>query len=172
MANKDQPKGFQPWGGLKEVRPMQAQTYNVSTAPAIFVYDLVARADDGYIDTAAAQSVYIVGSALTPRTTADSAAKPILVASDPFQMFIAQADGSDLSSITYVGNNCDHLATTGNTSTFLSKHEIDSSENAAGAAGVQIEALDDRPDNDWGEFCDCIVTIYEHYYGRGGTQYI
>jgi len=174
MANKDQPLGFRPYGGIAKngVRPMQAQTYNVSTAPVICIYDVVARADDGYIDAAAAQSVYILGCALTPRLTTDSAAKTILVVHDPHQLYEAQADEDDLSTITVVGNNADHIANTGSTINYISKQEIDSSTVTAGAAGFHIWGKVDKIDNDWGEFVDVIVSPYEGMFSAGGTGYV
>jgi hypothetical protein len=174
MANLDQPLGFRPFGGIaiNGVRPMKAQTYNVSTAPVICIYDLVARADDGYIDAAAAQSVYILGCALTPRLTTDAAAKTILVVHDPHQLYEAQADESDLSSITVVGNNADHIANTGSTLNYISKHEIDSSTVTGGAAGFHIWDKVPEVGNDWGEFVDVIVSPYEGMFSPGGTGYI
>lgn len=174
MANLDQPTGFKPYGGIAAngVRPMQAQAYNASTATVICIYDVVARANDGYIDAAAAASVYILGCALTPRLTTDSSAKTILVVHDPHQLYEVQADEDDLSSITVVGNNADHIANTGSTINYISKHEIDSDTVTAGAAGFHIWAKSDKVGNDWGEFVDVIVSPYEGMFSAGGTGYI
>jgi hypothetical protein len=174
MANMDQPCGFRPYGGIAKngVRPMQAQAYNVSTAPVICIYDVVARADDGYIDAAAAQSVYILGCALTPRLTTDAVAKTILVVHHPDQLYEAQGDEDDLSTITVVGNNADHIANTGSTINYISKHEIDTDTVTGGAAGFHIWGKVDKVGNDWGEFVDVIVSPYEGMFNQGGTGYI
>lgn len=168
MANKDQPRGFEPWGGLIEVRPFWSEAYS---ATPIYVHTVVAIASDGYIDPGAADSKYIVGSSLGKLTSGD-AAKIILVASSPNQLFRAQADEDDLSSIACVGTLADHVGESGTAALFLSTDEIDSSSASAAQAGWLILDKDNRPDNAWGEHVDVIVRCDEHFMGAGGAGYV
>jgi len=162
--------GFVPWGGLKEVRPHLSEAYS---ATRIFTHDLLAADADGYVDPAAAQSVYIIGSALTPLTSSDSAVKEILVACDPLQYFIAQADETDFDEQARIFSTADHVNNTGNTYNYMSKQEIDSDTLAEGAVGgVLLHQLAPLPDNAWGAYCKMIVTICEHQFSEYGTQYV
>jgi len=151
MANRDRPRGFWPYGVPKQVVIMEAGS-------ATYPGDLVALASDGQVDPVAAGST-ILGCALG---YASAAGEKIQVSVAPEQLYVVQADETEVDAQTDIGNNCDHLATAGNTTYKTSRQELDSSTIAASAAGLTIIAINRRPDNAAGEFVDVIVRINEH----------
>lgn len=170
MANKDQPMGFVEYGPV-----LRARLYDINAAATMFINDLLNMESDGYPDQAAAADTCIIGAVQHYRT-ASSAAGQIIVYDHPQQLFVAQADGSDLASQTYVGNNTEITVGTGSSTTGLSAMELDSSEATAGAA--QIHMLKRAKDteigaNAWGANVRMICSINEHMYNSGaGTGYV
>lgn len=169
MANRDQPIGFRPYGGIK-----RARYYDIDATTTMFINDLLNMENDGYPDQAAADDKCIIGISNVYRTSSATAGQ-IVVFDDPAQLYVAQADGADFSSQTVCGNNCDIIVGTGSSTTGLSAMEIDSSEVTAGAASVHL--LKRAKDtvigaNAWGANVNMICYVYEHMYGPGGTGYV
>ena len=170
MANLDQPMGFREYGPV-----LRARYYDIDAATTMYINDLLNMESDGYPDAAAATETSLIGNS-TEYRTASSTAGQMIVYDHPQQLFLAQADGADLTGQTIVGNNCDILATAGSAVTGLSAFEIDSSEVTAGAA--QMHLLKRQKDTDiganaWGANVTMICYIYEHMYSAGaGTGYV
>jgi len=161
MANLDQPIGFRTWGPILRVSP-----YEMNSGAAVYINDLLNMESDGYPDAATAGETCIIGVSMEYRS-ASTAASTIYVPDDPDQLFVAQADESDLANVGYVGNHCDHLATTGSSTTGLSAHEINSSEVGTTPTGFMIKGKRPGVDNTWGANVDVIVQCYDHMFARG-----
>jgi hypothetical protein len=169
MANRDQPIGFRP------LKILRVTPYEIDATTAFFIDDALNMESDGYPDQAAATDANIIGTSQEYRTSSSSAGI-IMVCDHPQQEFVAQADGSDFSGITYMGNNCDITVGTGSSTTGLSAMEIDSSEVTAGAAQFHLirRAGDTQIGaNAWGANVNIIGVFFEHMYNSGGgTGYI
>ena len=124
----------------------------------IFLGDFVKLTSAGHVDVAGAGE-RILGLAMG--TIAASTAGTIPVADDPRLKFRIRADGT--ANQTHVGNLADIKATTGNTDTNESKHELDISDVKTGAAQLRILDKLDLEGNDWGGTTIMLVCeIYEH----------
>ncbi|KKM25620.1 hypothetical protein LCGC14_1593160 [marine sediment metagenome] len=149
-----------PWpvrqmgGGSGSSRP-----YTVASGNSrIFLGDFVKLTAEGHVDVAAAGE-RILG--LAAGTIAASTAGEIPVYDDPTLLFRIRADGA--AAETTKGNLVDIKATTGNTDTNESKHEVDISE--IGTVSRQLRIMDkmDTPGNDWGGTTIMLLCqIYEH----------
>ena len=151
MANQDAPKGFAPYGKVKQVLVLEAGS---TIAPGEFIR----MASDGQVDAVAAGET-ILGLALG---YAAAAGDKVLCSVDPEQLYVGQCDGSAIDAQTDIGNNVDVLATADNTTYKESRMEMNTSTVAAAAAQLTILGIDPRPDNAFGEFVDVIVRINEH----------
>lgn len=150
MANRDKPCGARPAGRVRS-----AQIYEAGST--VYPGDFVRLADDGQVDAAAAGTT-LLGVALGYATSGQK----VLVSDHPEQRYVVQADEAEVDAQTDIGNNCDHVATAGNTTYKVSRHELDSSTIAASAAGLTILDVEQRPDNALGANVDVIVRINEH----------
>lgn len=152
MPNADRPRGFQPYGKVRQAIKMEAGS-------ACYPGDALTLASDGQVDPASAGGA-IVGIALN---YASGAGEPVNVSVDPMQLYVVQADGSEISSQAAVGLVADITATAGDSTLKQSRQELDSSAaNTGGAQQLLIVGLEPRPDNAWGEFADLIVKINEN----------
>lgn len=151
MANKDRPKGFEPYGEIKQVVVLESGS-------AVVAGEFVRLAADGQIDAVAAGDT-ILGLCLD---RADAAGSKVRVSCSPDQLYVGQADETEIDAQTDIGNNCDILATAENTTYYVSRHEIDSSTIAASAAQLTILGLRPAVDNAFGGFAEVIVKINEH----------
>ena len=138
MARSDAPFGFKPWGTIlrKTVYPVTA------AATVMFKYDMAKAAAGGDMDAGTAgDGTFLRGAILAcfdsnmvPTTyIADSGSGYVLVADDPNQLYIVQEDLAGASlGLADIGQNLNLISThRGNTSTGLSKMEIDSSDKSA-----------------------------------------
>ena len=152
MANGDRPSGFRPYGRVM-------QTVEMTAGAETFPGDFVHLEADGKVDPAVAgEDIY--GLALSYASADDV---KVLVSVAPNQLYIGQADGSDIDAQTDIGNLCDILATAGNTTYDTSRQEIDSSTIGTGSGGqLVILGIDERPDNALGAQVEAIVKINEH----------
>ena len=150
MANADRPRGFAPHGRVKQAIVLEAGS---TIAPGEFVR----MANDGQIDAVGAGDT-ILGLALGYATSGQK----VLVSVDPEQLYVGQADETEIDAQTDIGNNCDVVATADNTTYKAARMEIDSSTIGASAAQLTILGIEERPDNAFGGFCDVIVRIAEH----------
>lgn len=160
MPNSDRPRGFAPYGKLLRATPYEAGS-------ACYPGDLIMAASDGQVDPATAGAASgVLGVALS---YAAAAGDEVIVADHPDQLFVVQADETEVSAQSDIFNCFDHVATAGDTTYKTSRHELDSSDtSAANAATLQLLKIERRPDNALGEFVDCVVRIYEHQLGTVG----
>ncbi len=124
MANRDTPFGLKPYQSLSggEIR---VRYYDKdSSAARIFKHDVVQAETDGSILTAAAGDADVLGVSARDHA-ASTALANFPVYDDPNIVYIAQHDG--VSAASGVFGNYDITVTTGDTSTGISKHEIDTS---------------------------------------------
>jgi len=184
MANADKPRGFWPIRTLTggEIRTERFRV-NDSTDTALFKGDLVAFEATGNIDAAAADAGVIVCGVLESVEYTDANGKRVYdhyipadpitagysdiwanVWANPYIVFGVQADtGTALAEATTLNATANHVAGTGNTTTKLSGHELDS-DNVGTGGQLGIIGIVDRPDNVWGENVDLEVVIKEHYF--------
>lgn len=162
MANADQPRGFRPYGKVRHAVKYQSGS-------TCYPGDFVALASDGQVDPAAAGAV-ILGLCLS---YASASGEDVLVSVDPDQLYVGQADESDLSAQTVVGTLCDIVATAGNSTYKMSRQEIDSSTISDGGGNdtgqLMIVGLEARTGNAWGAQADVIVRINENQLSNQGT---
>jgi hypothetical protein len=165
MANVDQLRGFYPLYHLSggEIR---TNTYFVTTSAAIYKGDAVVAVNTGCVSAATANDGWkVVGVAAEWVTAATSATAytPIQVYDDPNIVFGVQCDSGTSPAVTDIFATANHVATTGDTTTGLSKHELDASDIGT---GLQLRILRkvDVPGNDWGEHVDVEVIFNEHFY--------
>lgn len=152
MANGDRPQGFRPKG-----EPLQV--VELVAGSACYPGDFVAMANDGMVDPVAA-GADILGLCLT---YASGSGVSVLVSIDPNQLYIGQADETEIDAQTDIGNLCDVVATAGNSTYKISRQEIDSSTIGTGSGGqLVILGVDSRPDNALGTNADVIVKINEN----------
>ena len=159
-AGVDAPFGFMPYDGVLRITP-----YNKDAAAVrIFVGDAVIVEADGSVAVAAAGDVNIVGVA-AEGSAASTAKTDFLVMDHPDQLFTVQADdGGTALAQTNVGNNCDLLATTGDTTTERSLHEMDQSTAVATTAQLRIVALHPIEAGTFGANRKYVVRWNEHLY--------
>lgn len=152
MANPDRPQGARPYGEVLTVVEMTA-------GAAIYPGDFVHLESDGLVDPAVAgEDIYGVAMSY-----ASASGSKVLVSTNPNQLYIVQASGSDIDAQTDIGNLCDILATAGNSTYNLSRHEIDSTSIGTGSGGqLVILALQGRVGNSLGAQADVLVKINEN----------
>jgi hypothetical protein len=150
MANKDNPCGFRPKGTVKEVRVFES-------GAAIYPGDAVRLSDDGKIDPVAAGET-ILGIALT---YASAAGVEVNVSVDPDQLYVVQADETEVDAQTDIGNVADLVATAGSSTYFVSRMELDSSNLNTTSGQLLLLGIDKRKDNAFGAQVDCVVKINE-----------
>lgn len=136
----DGPFGFRPYDKVLRVTPYLKD----ASAAAIYPGDALILETDGGVIPATVSATNIVGVAAeySPATTAKT---DFLVYDHPDQLFYVQ-DDSDTTQMaeTEVGTNVDMITTTGDTLTFQSLHEIDSS-SAATTAGLAVKVMGLHP---------------------------
>lgn len=159
MANPDTPNGF--WASRHaHGGRIIASMYLAGSATDIFIGDAVKMEADGDVVTASAGDT-ILGVAAN-FTTADQ--DEVWVYDDPGIIFRVQHDGTPAQAD--MGQLYDLLATTGDTTTQRSKHELDTSTNTDGSATFRMLDKVDNPDNAWGLNVDVYVEIVEHQRSR------
>lgn len=152
MANNDRPRGFEPYGDVK-------QTLKAVAGSKVVAGEFVALADDGKVDAVAA-GADIYGLALS-RAGADG--DEVLLSIHPEQLYVGQASASDIDAQTDIGNLVDIVATAENSTYDAARHEIDSTSIGTGSGGqLVVLGIEERPDNALGEFVDVVCKINEH----------
>ena len=169
MANVDIANGFNPTG---MIYGLGRYALDASTSTASFRNDLMMMISDGNVEPATANQTVTLGSlqGTTSASTAQKAlvaastAATVLISAHPDQRYIAQDDASDTSAETYIGNNADIVAGSGNTTTGLSGHEIASSDKKSATAQIRLIDIQRRGDNAFGANADWLCRINEHFY--------
>jgi hypothetical protein len=94
---------------------------------------------------------------------AASTLRGVYVVDDPNVIFEMQEDSDGAAlAVADVGENCDVIATAGDTTTGYSKFVIDSSDHKTATAQVRILRLAQRPNNAVGNYAVWEVLINEH----------
>jgi hypothetical protein len=152
MANLDRPKGFEPHGPVKQVAVMEAGS-------ACYPGDMLTLASDGQCDPASAGG-RLVGLCLS---YASAAGQKINVSIDPSQLYAVQADETEISSQSLIGNVADIVATAGNSTYKISRQELDSSVAAAGGSQqLVIMGIESQSGNAVGAQVKVLVKINEN----------
>ena len=162
MANKDAPFGLKPIGKVGQNRDNQGLSeYSIAaSATAIYFQDPVELAATGTITVAAASDA-LLGSlngvfftdATTDKPTyanhlnASNTATDIVgfVSDDPYERFEIQADGA--TAAADVGLNADIVYAAGSSPDYVSKVELQTSDQKTGTAQLRIIGISKDPDN-------------------------
>ncbi len=157
MPNTNNPSGFTPLfhlcGGEIRSRP-----YVVATGATVFENDVVSLTSAGTIQAASAGAGGVcVGVAATYGT----AGQVVQVHDDPFIVFGVQCDGALAAS--NVGEVYDHIAGSGNTTTKISGHTLNSTADA-NTINFRLLGLVSTPGNAWGAYQDVMVIFNQHAY--------
>jgi len=180
MANKDSAFGLRPIGKVGQNRDNQGLSeYDIAaSASAIYFQDPVEMAATGTITVAAATDT-LLGSltgvfftdANTSKPTfanhldASNAATDIkgFVADDPYERFEVQADGA--TAAADVGLNADIVYAAGSSPDYVSKVELQTSDQKTGTAQLRILGISKDPDNNTAGSANVnlVVMINEHF---------
>lgn len=168
-AATDTPFGAIPYGKVLRMRP-----YNKDVdAVAIYPGDFVILETDGGVIVSAAGSTTLLGVA-AEYSAASTAKTDFLVYDHPDQEFTVQ-DDSAVTGMTEasVGTRADLVVTTGDTTLFRSRHEIDSSSaNTTSTLQLNIIGLHPIEERSFAtttsEWRKWVVTINNHIFGYVG----
>jgi hypothetical protein len=185
MANKDAAFGLKPIGKIGQNRDNQGLSeYDIAaSASAIYFQDPVEMAATGTITVAAATDT-LLGSltgvfftdANTSKPTfanhldASNAATDIkgFVADDPYERFEVQADGA--TAAADVGLNADIVYAAGSSPDYVSKVELQTSDQKTGTAQLRILGISkDIENNEAGSANVNLVTIINEHQLKGTT---
>jgi hypothetical protein len=183
MANRDNPHGFTPAKTWYSDFPILEFPVDSSNGTAIFIGDAVDAEADGNIAPAAAgtddsllgvvRGIFDTNkvpgdhpnSAVASKHLPASTAGIIqVVLAMPAVFFVVQSDSGTNVAETDRFQTADHVAGAGDTTTGISRHELDASDIGTGA---QIKIIDKvaEPGNAWGEaHVDLIVQFAESYW--------
>ncbi len=151
MANADKPFGFR-FHSTKHGGPPQIRAYK-NTAVAIYPGDAVHLDGSGRVNSIASTETPM---GVAANYVSATAGQTVYVYDDlENTYFSVQADGDDISDDTKIGLFFDITATSGDTTTLQSKMELDSDASAEDT--LVLLGKVDKPNNEWGEFVDCIV---------------
>lgn len=162
MANANRPNGFQPYGEIQ-------QTQQAVAGGTIRQYDPVILGAGGTVTVA-------VGTEGTPGVIQGvalhkaSSGERVLLSVGPDQLYIIQADGSELDNQNDIGLVCDFVNATPSPDFGVSRAQLDSSAAAAGGSQqLTIVEYLQSPTNATGANVRCLVKINEHQaYGKDG----
>ena len=164
MANVDLPRGFRCYGDIKS-------TNVYSAGGTIYPGDAV-KFSGGTSSTSIRKAEVVAGTAggalCGVALNYATAGQKVLVADDPSQLFIGQADESDFDNAVDLGLNASILATAGNSTYKVSRMEIDSSTLATTAAlELKVVGVIERQDgkNEYGANVELIFKINNHQLG-------
>ena len=164
MANRDNLRGFWPirhlTGGQIRAREMVA-----TTGATIYRGDLLKIVDAGTVEAATTDDgVIVIGVAVEYVSDSGSVGgKKVLVYADPYIVFGVQSDSGTATTAADIGETANHEDATGNTSTLMSKHELDASDIGTGGQ-LKIIGLINEPANAYGEHSNLEVIIAEHFF--------
>ena len=156
MANKDQPAGFVPFGRVLSSESLVA-------GGTIYPGDAVKLKSDGSVEVASASDA-LCGIALSYAVSGER----VLIADNPNQKFIVQADSSAVDAQTDLNLNYDITATGGSSDYKLSRMELDHDTGATTATlPLKLLAIVQAPDNALGANVKCVVKINNHQLSAG-----
>ena len=180
MANKDAAFGLKPIGKVGQNRDAQGLSeYSIAaSASAIYFQDPVELAATGTITVAAATDT-LLGSLTGVFFTDASTSKPTFanhldasntatdikgfVSDDPYERFEIQADGA--TAAADVGLNADIVYAAGSSPDYVSKVELQTSDQKTGTAQLRILGISkDIENNEAGSAnVNLVVMINEHF---------
>ena len=180
MANQDAAFGLKAIGKVGQNRDNQGLSeYSIAaSATAIYQWDPVKMAATGTIVVAGAGGA-IMGSLNGVFYTDASTSKPTwanhlnasntatdivgFVSDDPYERFEVQADGA--TAAADVGLNADIVYAAGSSPDYVSKVELQTSDQKAGTAQLRIMGISKDPSNDTAGSANVnlVVMINEHF---------
>ena len=181
MANKDAAFGLKAIGKVGQNRDNQGLSeYSIAaSATAIYQGDPVEMLATGTIGVAAAGDTLLLGPLTGVFYTDASTSKPTwanhlnasntatdivgFVSDDPYERFEVQADGA--TAAADVGLNADIVYAAGSSPDYVSKVELDTSDQKTGTAQLRIMGISKDPSNDTAGSANVnlIVMINEHF---------
>ena len=185
MANKDAAFGLKPIGKVGQNRDSQGLSeYSIAaSASAIYFQDPVELAATGTITVAAASDA-LLGSLNGVFFTDASSSKPTFanhldasntatdivgfVSDDPYERFEIQADGA--TAAADVGLNADIVYAAGSSPDYVSKVELQTSDQKTGTAQLRIIGISkDIENNEAGSANVNLITIINEHQLKGTT---
>jgi len=181
MANQDAAFGLKAIGKVGQNRDNQGLSeYSIAaSATAIYQGDPVEMLATGTIGVAAAGDTLLLGPLTGVFYTDASTSKPTwanhlnasntatdivgFVSDDPYERFEVQADGA--TAAADVGLNADIVYAAGSSPDYVSKVELDTSDQKTGTAQLRIMGISKDPSNDTAGSANVnlIVMINEHF---------
>jgi hypothetical protein len=181
MANKDAAFGLKAIGKVGQNRDNQGLSeYSIAaSATAIYQGDPVEMLATGTIGVAAAGDTLLLGPLTGVFYTDASTSKPTFanhldasntatdivgfVSDDPYERFEVQADGA--TAAADVGLNADIVYAAGSSPDYVSKVELQTSDQKSGTAQLRIMGISKDPSNDTAGSANVnlVVMINEHF---------
>ena len=181
MANKDAAFGLRAIGKVGQNRDNQGLSeYSIAaSATAIYQGDPVEMLATGTIGVAAAGDTLLLGPLTGVFYTDASTSKPTwanhlnasntatdivgFVSDDPYERFEVQADGA--TAAADVGLNADIVYAAGSSPDYVSKVELDTSDQKTGTAQLRIMGISKDPLNNTAGSANVnlVVMINEHF---------
>lgn len=164
MANADRPNGFRPFGELLRSNPYTAGS-------ACYPGDVVKQSSDGKVDPVATGGSIHEGACLgVALNYASGDGEEVIVADHPDQLFLAQADSSDVDAQTDLLLNYDIVGNDPDTTYNMSRMEIDGDSGVTTAATpIRVLRLY-RLEGDDGLGANAkLVCMINHHELKGGT---
>ena len=181
MANQDNAFGLRAIGKVGQNRDNQGLSeYSIAaSATAIYQGDPVEMLATGTIGVAAAGDTLLLGPLTGVFYTDASTSKPTwanhlnasntatdivgFVSDDPYERFEVQADGA--TAAADVGLNADIVYAAGSSPDYVSKVELDTSDQKTGTAQLRIMGISKDPSNDTAGSANVnlVVMINEHF---------
>lgn len=181
MANQDAAFGLKAIGKVGQNRDNQGLSeYSIAAnATAIYQGDPVEMLATGTIGVAAAGDTLLLGPLTGVFYTDASTSKPTwanhlnasntatdivgFVSDDPYERFEVQADGA--TAAADVGLNADIVYAAGSSPDYVSKVELDTSDQKTGTAQLRIMGISKDPSNDTAGSANVnlVVMINEHF---------
>jgi hypothetical protein len=182
MANKDAAFGLKAIGKVGQNRDNQGLSeYSIAAnATAIYQGDPVEMLATGTIGVAAAGDTLLLGPLTGVFYTDASTSKPTwanhlnasntatdivgFVSDDPYERFEVQADGA--TAAADVGLNADIVYAAGSSPDYVSKVELQTSDQKSGTAQLRIMGISKDPSNNTAGSANVnlVVMINEHFY--------
>jgi len=151
MANLNRPRGFEPKGAKLRVNKYIAYS-------AIYPGDMVQwdGSHAGYVIPASGGATdKLLGCALSYASGQDVSVE---VCDDPNQLYIVQADSTEVDNADDVGKYCEVKATAGDSTFKISRQEIDTVATTD-TKPLRIVEIDTNPGNAVGDSCQVVVQI-------------
>ncbi len=162
MANSDTPRGFRPYGELLHVG-IYVASGTIYPGDAVEQHTGTAVSTLKRVTCVVANAGPLLGVALNYATAGQS----VRVADDPSQLFAVNSDSAEPSLNDDLGLNATLVATAGDSTYKVSRHEIAAGDTTA-TSEFKVLGIVDRQDgkNTFGSTgCECIVKINNHQLG-------